>query len=178
MILTEFLAQDNIRLDVVASSKKRVLELVGKYAADYLNQQGYCDIPHTSDEHAICPLECFGSLFKREKLGSTAINNGVALPHAKLPENHLLKLDKPMALLLRLEQAVDYEANDNKPVDLIYAVLFPAQCCESYRGVLPKMAEALSDKGLIKRLRQAETSEDIWHILSMSEHEDVESTVE
>lgn len=163
MKLTEFLSLQNIRLDVTVSSKKRTLEYIGQMVADYLNLQ------YSQDENTLCPVACFTNLFKREKLGSTGINQGVALPHAKLPENSCLSLDKPVAVLLRLEEAIDYEASDNKNVDIIYAVLFPEQSCAEYKKYLPEIARLLSNKVLLKYLRAAESTEEIWQILSQTD---------
>lgn len=166
MKLTDFLLPCNIQQGVELSSKKRVLELIGVLVANDLNQRYDC-----SEETALCPIDCFSQLFKREKLGSTGINQGVALPHAKLPENSQIKLETPIAVFLQLADPIAYEANDNKDVDLIYALLFPEQCCEQYKRYLPDIARKLSDKHLQKVLRAAETSEDIWQILQSADNQ-------
>lgn len=160
MKLTEFLSPLTIRYAVEVSSKKRALELVGKIAAEHLNAHFPCENEH--DE--ICPVECFSNLFKREKLGSTALNYGVAIPHAKLPQSEIA-LNKPLAVFLQLAEPVDYESAVHKDVDLIYALLFPEQSCEQYKVCLPEIAQKLSDKGLLKLLRSAESVDDIWQIL-------------
>ncbi|MEG9476016.1 PTS sugar transporter subunit IIA [Mannheimia indoligenes] len=161
--LTEFLSPENIRQGVLVSSKKRALELVGKVVAESINQ------PHLTQAEAqnesVCPIDCFANLFKREKLGSTGLNQGIALPHAKLPACNGLTLDKPIAVFLQLEEAIDYEAQDNKDVDLIYAIMFPENSCEQYKSCLPQIAKQLADKSLLKQLRAAESAEDIWQIL-------------
>lgn len=162
MALTTFLSPDNIRQGVFVSSKKRALEMVGKLVADYINRQSDQESEATD---SVCAMECFANLFKREKLGSTAINNGVALPHAKLPPNSCLTLEKPIAVCLQLETPIDYEASDNKAVDLIYAVLFPDQCCDQYRSELQQIARQLSDKALLKHLRAAQSAQDMWQVL-------------
>lgn len=161
MKLTDFLVPETIRQGAILSSKKRALEQLGKIVADYLNPQ--------LGEQALCPVECFTNLFKREKLGSTALNNGVAMPHAKLPPNSRLSLDKPIAVFLQLESAIDYEAADHREVDLIYAVLFPEHCCAEYRTLLAEIAERLSDKNLQKHLRAANSVEEIWDVLAYAD---------
>lgn len=166
MILTDFLPLCNIQQGVELSSKKRALELIGSTVANYLNLKYGC-----SEDESLCPIECFSHLFKREKLGSTGINQGVALPHAKLPENSHVQLEKPIAVFLQLVEAIDYEASDNKNVDLIYAVLFPEQGCEEYKSYLPEIAQKLSDKHLQKVLRAAGTAEDIWQILHQADNQ-------
>ncbi|HHW7507278.1 TPA: PTS sugar transporter subunit IIA [Mannheimia haemolytica] len=162
--LTEFLSPENIRQGVLVSSKKRVLELVGKMVAESLNHSPTFQ-QNEEESETLCPIECFTNLFKREKLGTTGLNQGVALPHAKLPACTSVELEKPIAVFLQLEEAVDYEAQDNKEVDLIYAIMFPENSCDQYKHCLPKIAQKLTDKSLLKQLRAAESAEDIWQIL-------------
>lgn len=164
MKLTQFLVPENIRHGVVVSSKKRALELAGKIIAEFLNNQTPC-------EQGICPVECFGNLFKREKLGSTGLNHGVALPHAKLPLNDHIQLEQPVAVFLQLETPIDFEAADHKEVDLIYAVMFPEGSCDIYKNCLPQFAQVLSDKTLLKRLRNAENAEEIWQLLAYADRQ-------
>ncbi|WGE89763.1 PTS sugar transporter subunit IIA [Actinobacillus arthritidis] len=159
MKLTEFLTPDRIRQGVLVSSKKRVLELAGKIIAESLNKTN-----PSSEEDCVCPIECFSNLFKREKLGSTSINNGIALPHAKFPYS-TSEIEKPIAAFIQLETPIDYEASDNKEVDLIYAIMIPENCCEQYKNGLQEIAYKLSDKTLAKQLRSADNIEDIWQLL-------------
>lgn len=127
--LTEFLSPENIRQGIVVSSKKRALEIVGKIIAESINNKASNIINNEEqqdkdDNEIICPIECFSNLFKREKLGTTGLNYGVALPHAKLPVCEEYTFDKPIAVFLQLEEAIDYDSQDNKEVDLIYAIMF------------------------------------------------------
>lgn len=164
MKLTTFLSPENIHYGVELSSKKRALEFIGKLVAENLNSQFPCD-----KTQEFCPVDCFTNLFKREKLGSTAINNGVALPHARLPSNEVIQLNQPIAIFLQLDTPIDYDAQDHKEVDLIYAILFPEQTCEQYKGCLQYIAQQLSDKNLLKHLRSANSSEEIWQVLTYSD---------
>lgn len=173
MKLTEFLVPENVLFDVDVSSKKRVLELIGQKVADYLNLQ-QCETSDVDDSN-LCPLACFNNLFKREKLGSTGINQGVALPHAKLPDTSEFNLEKPVAIFLKLAEPIDYEASDNKNVDLIYALLFSENSCAGYKHCLPQIAETLSNKALLKQLRAAENVDDLWQILEQAEIQHNES---
>lgn len=170
MKLTEFLSPENIHQGVVLSSKKRVLEYLGKLIAESYNLQ--CQI--TEYGEGVCPVECFGNLFKREKLGSTSINHGIAIPHAKLPSTAKIVLEKPIAVFLQLETPIDYEASDNKDVDLIYAIMFPENSCQQYKGALAEIAQKLSDKTLAKQLRLATSAEEIWQLLERADNQIVE----
>ena len=176
MLLTEFLTAENIHLDTPASCKKRALEIAGKLLADAMRKQ----LPEEIESDEACPIACFDALLKREKLGCTALNNGVAMPHAKLANACTESLEKPIAVFLKLEQPVDYEAQDRKEVDLNYAILFPEQSCNDYKAYLPKIAEKLSDKNIIKQIRTAETEEDIWQLFCYldNQEEQAEETQE
>lgn len=177
MKLTSFLKVEDIYFNVEASGKKRVLELVGKWIAESLNRDISLDkqwqenqqIDSVEEISNICPVECFGNLFKREKLGSTALNYGVALPHAKLPENMPVQIELPIAVFLKLDSPVDYEASDHKDVDLIFAIMFPPQSCEKFKQYLPAVAKKLSDKAFVKQLRSAENRESLWQLLDNEE---------
>lgn len=177
MKLTTFLAQEHIYLNVEASSKKKALELVGKLIAENINRNIDLDNQWQDNSaeptHHICAVECFGNLFKREKLGSTALNYGIALPHAKLPENSPIQLDTPIAIFLKLTSPIDYEASDHKEVDLIFAMMFPHNNCENFKSYLPAVANKLSDKAFVKQLRNMDTISELWQLLD-SETLDIE----
>lgn len=165
--LTDFLSPETIQHGVFLSSKKRALELVGKLAAQALNQhsdESSSKENGSKESGSICPVECFSQLFKREKLGSTALNHGIALPHAKLPPSDF-PFTQPIAVFLQLETPIDYDAQDQKEVDLIYAILFPAAYCETHRASLSEIAQKLADKNLLKHLRNAQSADEIWQIL-------------
>lgn len=172
MKLTTFLSPTNIRQGIELSSKKRALEVIGQIVAEHINQQGN---PEQEIETHLCPIECFSCLFKREKLGSTGINQGVALPHAKLPEISNFVLEQPIAVFLQLAKPINYEATDNKDVDLIYAILFSEESCAKYKHCLSEIATKLSDKTLLKQLRSAESIEDIWQTLQRFDEQTEES---
>lgn len=131
MKLTEFLQPENIRQGVICTSKKRVLEVLGNVVASHVNQTAteQAQTASAKPPTPLCPIACFSRLFQREKLGSTALNQGVALPHTKLPEGYATALSEPIAVFLQLDTAVDFEAADHREVDLIYALFFPAHLC-------------------------------------------------
>lgn len=172
MKFTQLLSPDTIRQGVLLSSKKRVLELVGKVIADFINKSfANSEMNETfqNSPEEMCAIECFSRLFKREKLGSTSINNGIALPHAKLPDNPHLKLDYPIAVFLQLDTPIDYESIDNKPVDLIFAVMIPTECQYSCQVELASIADRLSDKSLVKQLRSAKSEEELWQVFEYAD---------
>lgn len=145
MQFTEILKPENIREGLLCSSKKKVLEIISHIVAEQ----------STSDEQA-----CFEALCQREKKGNTGINNGIAIPHAKLPAD-----EKAIAIFLQLDIALDYAAADHRDVDLIFAVMIPEDQCNEYCQILPELAQRLSDKNLSKQLRAAKSADEIWTIL-------------
>lgn len=165
MQLTDFIHLDLIRHNIHFSSKKRAFEVIGKIATDFLN---LCESSDESDE-CFNGVECFSSLLKREKLGSTYLGNGVALPHSKLSEwniedDVLIAVDHPIAIFLKLESPIDYGEGESKSVDIICAVIFPEIEKEECKTTLKFIAEKLQDKQLLKQLRASQSIEEIWHI--------------
>lgn len=144
---TALLTPDNIRQGVISSSKKAVLELAGRLLAEQAQLENLDEV------------DCFTGLFNREKLGCTAIGNGVAMPRARLSQG-----DKPICVFLQLESPIDYEAADNREVDLIFAILVPEGICETYTPILAELSEKLKDKALDKQLRAAQSAEEIWRV--------------
>lgn len=99
----------------------------------------------------ILPSDVLVALQKREQLGSTALNHGVAIPHCRLKDLHY-----PMAVLLKLNHPVDYEAEDGKPVDLIFALIVPAEENDMYLDILKSIVEKLRKSDYRQGLRQAQ----------------------
>lgn len=181
MNLTEFLTPDHIYCDFMISSKKRLLEFIGKTVAESINQTCFVD------EKGVCPVDCFTHLFQREKIGCTGLGNGIALPHAKLPSAKYAldsksndaqqETEQPIAIFIKLEAPIEYEAGDHKAVDLVYAMMFPEHCCEKYREGLYQIAQKLSDKNIAKQLRTAQTTDEIWQIFEyIDKHHSEENT--
>lgn len=144
MELTKYLSPERIRQGVLCSSKKRALEIVGDIIAEQFGIKEKC---------------CTEHLFNREKMGCTGIGGGIALPHTKLPEG-----DTPMAVFLQLETPIDYQSNDKREVDLIYALFIPEQECVGCRDLLSNLAKKLTNKALSKQLRVAQSVDEIWEI--------------
>lgn len=121
MKLSEILSPTCIRLDADATSKKRVLESASQLLAD------------TDD--SLSPRQVFDCLIAREKLGSTGLGHGVAIPHGRVAG-----LDKTIGVFLRVPKGVDFDAPDNQPVDLVFALLVPEESTEEHLQVLANIA--------------------------------------
>jgi PTS system nitrogen regulatory IIA component len=101
-------------------------------------------------------------LLQREKLGSTGVGNGVAIPHGKLP-----KLNNVFGLFARLERAVDFEALDGQPVDLVFLLLAPETAGADHLKALARVARLLRDPAVAHKLRESRDAEAIYAVLAL-----------
>src|SRR6201997_3465151 len=101
-------------------------------------------------------------LLQREKLGSTGVGNGVAIPHGKLA-----KLNKLFGLFARLERPVDFEALDNQPVDLVFLLLAPEGAGADHLKALARIARLLRDPAITHKLRGSHDAETLYAVLAM-----------
>ena len=134
MEIKDFLLPADALINVRVSDKTRLLQELAARAASALN----LDVNRISVE-----------LLKREHLGSTGTGSGVAIPHARIPD-----LKKPYGTLVRLKHAIDFDAIDGKPVDIVFMLLLPAQSGDPLNA-LATAARKLRDSELVKRLRSA-----------------------
>jgi len=122
-------------------SKKSALELLANLLAE-------------SDD-SLSPVDIFDNLLQRERLGSTALGGGAALPHACLQQ-----LEEPVAAFIQLRTGIDYDAEDAQPVDLIFALLLPPQR-NTAAPRCKRMAALLQQPQLLRRLRRARSPRDV-----------------
>ena len=133
--IIQLLPPENIVLDLDASSKKRVFEKIGLL---FENNQG------------IASSAVFDSLFAREKLGSTALGYGIAIPHGRLKH-----LADTACAFLRLKTPTDFDAPDGQPVDLVFVLLAPAAASDIHLQILGELAAMFSDADFRASLRAA-----------------------
>lgn len=103
----------------------------------------------------------FDVLLERERLGSTGVGRGVAIPHGKLPA-----LNRVYGLFARLERPIDFDAVDERPVDLIYVLLAPEGSGADHLKALARVSRTLRDEGLCNKLRGCESADAIHAIFS------------
>lgn len=135
MTLQDILTLDCTKCAVPASSKKRILEQICLLAAE---KMGNCSASDLLD-----------SILNREKMGSTGIGNGIAIPHGRLSNT-----DKAMAVLLTTEQAIDFDAIDNKAVDIFICLFVPQDSTEEHLNTLQSIAQLFSDRKTAKQVRK------------------------
>ena len=144
--LDQILAPERVRSGVPSGSRKRTLQMLGEVLA--------------GAEPGISAQAVFDRLVARERLGSTGLGDGCALPHARVPG-----LGHTLAAFLRLEHGVDFDAPDQEPVDLVFGLLVPDESTDEHLQVLAAIAQVLSDAALRSSLRSAEEPGRIREIL-------------
>lgn len=107
----------------------------------------------------------FEAILTREKMGSTGIGNGIAIPHGKLEEDTL----RAVGVFVQLETPIAFDAIDNQPVDLLFALLVPADQTKTHLHTLSLVAKRLADKTICRRLRAAQSDEELYQIITDTE---------
>jgi PTS system nitrogen regulatory IIA component len=147
MLIHDLLSPERISFDVHAGSKKRLLELVSEKLAANSDQLGQREI--------------FESFIARERLGSTALGKGVAIPHGRVKG-----IQHVEAAYLKLAKPLPFEAADGEPVDILFALAVPEDCGEDHLKLLAHIAELFSEPGFLEELRDTRTSGQLLKLLS------------
>ena len=147
MTLTDLIAPAAIIPALKVNGKKQALQELAARAAELTGQS----------ERAILEI-----LLQREKLGSTAVGNGIAIPHGKLP-----KLGRLFGLFARLERPIDFEALDSQPVDLIFLLLAPEAAGADHLKALARVARMLRDPDVARKLRESSDTDALYAVLAM-----------
>ena len=134
MNIVDLLVPERIVCNAAVTSKKRALELLSDMMADVDPDLG--------------EMEIYNGLLARERLGSTGLGHGVAIPHGRFKN-----VTDACGVLVRLETGVDFDAIDGKPVDLLFALLVPEESTEEHLQLLAALAEMFADEGMRARLR-------------------------
>ncbi len=145
--IADILSPEGVFVDLQScSSKRQVLKELAEHAAGLI------------DADAQQLLE---ALMERERLGTTGVGHGIAIPHARLDQ-----LDKVVGLFARLDQPIDFEALDDQPSDLIFMLLAPNSADADSLKALARVSRVLRDTGLRQRLRQAGDADAIYRMLT------------
>lgn len=147
MNIIEILSPDCVQSAVSVSSKKRLLEKLGGLITT--------QYPQLSED------EIFNSLISRERLGSTGIGRGVAIPHGRVKTG-----DKAIGCFMQLENTVDFDAIDSQPVDLVFGLLVPENSTDEHLQILSTLAKLFSDDAICGKLRQADSAKEIHALIT------------
>lgn len=146
MRLSDIITPERVACDVTANSKKRALEQLSELIAS-----GQDDLTGT---------EVFDSLLARERLGGTGVGHGVAIPHGRLERSR-----RAIGAFVTLQQGVDFDASDNEPVDLLFALIVPAESTDEHLQVLAMLATMFSDEQLRREARAADSDPRLYALL-------------
>ena len=149
MTLQNILSLNCTQCAVPVHSKKRLLEQICQLAATELT--------------GVNPAELLESLLNREKMGSTGIGNGIAIPHGRL-----IKTDKAIAVFITTQQAIDFDAIDNQPVDIFICLFVPEQNTNEHLETLQSIAQLFSDRKTAKKFRQCSNQQEMFNLVQQT----------
>ena len=145
--IADLITPDRVACDVDVTSKKRGLEALSDLVA--------------ASDPALSAQTIFDKLINREKLGSTGLGHGVALPHARMDGN-----EAAAAAFIRTSDAIDFDAFDGEPVDLLFALVVPEHFTDEHLQILARLAEMFSDASFCSRLREAADDQSLFQLLT------------
>jgi PTS system nitrogen regulatory IIA component len=148
MEIDQLLRPGDVIAHLRAGNKKQALQELARRAAEATGQQ----------ERTI-----FEVLLERERLGTTGVGNGIAIPHGKLPG-----LDRLYALFARADQPIDFDAIDEQPVDLIFLLLAPQGAGADHLKALARVSRLLRDHAMCEKLRGTDGADAIYALLTHS----------
>jgi PTS system nitrogen regulatory IIA component len=149
MTISALLSPDRIFIDTDISSKKRLLEFIANTVATQY------DLPQSA---------LYNNLLDRERLGSTGLGKGFAIPHARLVD-----LDSTIACFIRLNQPVNFEAPDDQPVDLVFTIIIPENATDEHLKILSSLAKIFSRSEVCEAIRNADSGEEVARIIDSAE---------
>jgi PTS system nitrogen regulatory IIA component len=148
MPVLEFLSPEAVVAGLRAASKKQALHELSAHAARLTG---------------LDPRLVFETLLQRERLGSTGIGEGVAIPHGKIAG-----VERMFGLVARLDRPIDFEALDAQPVDVLFVLLAPEGAGADHLKALARVARALREPGMLDRIRAARDSEALYALLTQA----------
>lgn len=145
-LVAQILPASNVVIDLDMSSKKRVFEQAGLLF---------------ENNNSIARTQVFDSLFAREKLGSTGLGQGVAIPHGRVKG-----LKNAVGALVRMKTPIPFDAPDGQGVALIFLLMVPDRATDAHLQILSQLAEMFSDKAFREQLMTAATAADLYTLIS------------
>jgi PTS system nitrogen regulatory IIA component len=148
MEIGDLLGPDSVLAKLRVGGKKQALQELAKRAAA---------VTHLSER------QIFDVILERERLGTTGVGGGIAIPHGRLP-----KLDRIYGIFARLEQPIDFESIDEQPVDLIFMLLAPETAGADHLKALARVSRMLRDRATTEKLRGSDNAEALYALLTNS----------
>lgn len=145
-LIAKLLPVQNVLLDLDVSSKKRVFEHAGLVF---------------ENNHHIARSQVFDSLFAREKLGSTGLGQGIAIPHGRIKA-----LKEAVGAMIRMREPIPFDAPDGQPVNLIFVLLVPERATDLHLQILSELAQMFSDKTFRDQLLAATSTEAMHQLIA------------
>ncbi len=146
MDISDILSPQAVFQRVKAASKKKLITEIAGFAAGVAGLDAD---------------KVFDALWQREKLGSTGMGHGIAIPHARLA-----KLEKIAGVFVHLDEAIDFEAVDSAPVDLVFALLTPADAGADHLKALARISRLMRNAAVCEKLRAASDRSQIYALLT------------
>ncbi|MCO4810647.1 MAG: PTS sugar transporter subunit IIA [Gammaproteobacteria bacterium] len=146
MALQEIIKSDGVLCNATARSKKHCLEILSELLVR--------NIPDVASD------DIFECLIGRERLGCTGLDKGAAFPHCRIKG-----IDQSVAVLIKLSEPIDFDSPDGEPVDLVVGMIVPEDVNDQHRGDVELIAQLLADAGLRARLREMNSSSDLYNTL-------------
>ncbi len=146
MDLSDLVTQKSIMASVKVASKKQLLQVLSEKAAEITG---------------LSERDIFDTIMQREKLGSTGVGNGIAIPHGKLKN-----IGSIIGVFARLETPVDFEALDDEPVDLVFMLLAPETAGADHLKALSRIARILREPEMVSKLRQTKDASALFAFLT------------
>ena len=143
--LDQVLTVERVFVGAFGASKKRVLQTLAERLA--------------SAVPGVTELDLFDQLIARERLGSTGLGQGIALPHCRLAN-----IDRPVAALVKLDDAVDFESPDRQPVDLMFALVVPEAATDEHLQLLGAVVERFNDSETVAALRDTRDPDELYRL--------------
>lgn len=144
MLIEAILTPERTLSHTLGGSKKRVLETLAQLIAE--------------DRENVTAEDVFQSLIARERLGSTGIGGGIAIPHCRFATG-----GATLGALMTLEDPVDFDSVDGAPVDIVFAMLVPQDAETAHLQTLANLAEVLQKDEYVQRLRAADSRDELYH---------------
>ncbi len=149
MQISDILTKERVLCNIKVNSKKTVLQECSKLLVTGTSLN--------SDD-------IFKSLVERERLGTTGLGKGIAIPHARVAQSNLT-----LAAFLQLDEGIDFDAIDKQPVDLFFALMVPENSTNEHLKILAQLAKMFSEDKFCDRLRQTRDVEEKFHLLTKSQ---------